>query len=105
MTNFTYLPGDTFQLVVTWASDGTPIDLTDYTASFKVAIPGEDDFEITEGDGITITAVDGQVAVDIDSETTAEWDGDLHYRLRVTSPTGVVTTLVFGSLAVQDAIA
>lgn len=104
MHSFVYLPGDDFQLMVTWAYDHTPINLTGYTASFKVDLI-TNELELTIGNGLTVNEAEGQIAVHIDHETTADWDSNFDFRLRVTSPQDIITTLLYGNLVVQHVIA
>jgi hypothetical protein len=103
VTDFRYLPGDDLPLDVTWTSAGIPIDLTGYTASFRVDLLTEI-LELTIGDGITVTPAEGLINVHIDNTETAEWSGDYGYRLQMTSPGGIKTSLIWGRLVKQHAI-
>lgn len=104
MANLSFVPGDDFELTVTWTDpDANPINLTGYTASFKVELPG-DDLELTLGDGITVDALAGELTIHIGHTETAEWDTDYGYRLRVTSAEDIVTTLMAGQLVMRYVI-
>ncbi len=102
--NFTYLPGDNFELSVSWTYAGAPIDISDYTASFRIQTP-EDVIELTIGEGITVDTETATWVITIGYELTTDWDSILDYRFQVTAPSGAPTTIIFGKLVLIHAIA
>ena len=105
-TDLCWYRGDTQTIVVTYTdSAGGPVDITGYTAKSQIrAKPGDTDpalVEITEQDSITLDGPAGQLTLvfssqntgpDLDAQRKASWD------LQITSPGGVVTTLVYGNI-------
>lgn len=82
---------------------GAPINTTGYTATLE-AIVGPTTLSLSVGSGIIMSGVDGRFTVTLTpSQTQSLKDaGNLgKYRLRVTSPTGVKTTLAQGALVCQ----
>jgi hypothetical protein len=70
-----YKVGSTWVFVLTRKDpDGVPIDLTGLTvrATFREgSVTGTEIVTLTEGDGITVVAADGQVTMTIDAEISA----------------------------------
>jgi hypothetical protein len=96
--------GSTFQLRVTWKdSNGTPINLTGYTARMKVkpTYGGVATFSLTSpSGGLVLGGAAGTIDVTISATDTATNIGDTEstamYDLEVESSGGVVTRLVQG---------
>ena len=100
--------GADWYLTVTYENpDGTPIDITDYTAALQLrSLPNSPIYVLslaTGGDGITIDGEAGQVNIHATAEQTGAIDeGNYFYDLEITTPnTGVVTRLVQGQTVVS----
>lgn len=102
MTSLRVIRGDDFIKRFTWRSDGTPINMTGYTIEFIVTANGVDTTYTTTPQ-VTLTGASGRVDILIEDAVTATWRGDGRYKLRVTSPTDIVTTLAAGMLRVVAA--
>jgi hypothetical protein len=88
--------------------DGSPINLTGYTAASQLrSLPNSPSAVLTlttENDGITITAGTGVVALHATAEQTGAIDeGDYVYDVEIYSPANppVVTRLVQGQITVS----
>lgn len=86
--------------------NGTPINLTGYTAALQIrSLPSDPTavLSLTTGSGITITAVTGLVAIHATAaQTRAIDEGVYYYDLEITAPgTGVVTRLIQGQADVS----
>lgn len=92
MTSLHAIRGDDFVKRFTWKSDGTPINMTGYTMEFIVTINGVA-VTYTTTPQIILTPLSGQMDVLIEDAVTALWGTSGTCRLRVTSPTDIVTTL------------
>lgn len=95
--------GATFSIVVTWKDpNGTPIDLTGYSARMKLkdTYGGNTLVSLTDSDGITLGGSAGTVTVTISDSQTAAIGGTDHtkgvYDLEVESAGGVTTRLLEG---------
>lgn len=96
--------GATFQFRVTWKNpEGTPIDLTGYTARMKVKnqFGGTTIFSLSSpAAGITLGGAAGTVDITISATDTATAIGDVDstalYDLELQSSSGVVTRVVQG---------
>ncbi|MBN8248335.1 MAG: hypothetical protein J0L84_12950 [Verrucomicrobia bacterium] len=94
--------GDTLQFDALWSQEnGDPVDLTGYTAKMQVRPQTADGAPIldlsTGGNGITLGGAAGTIAVTASAATTRTLTpGEYVYDLELTSPTGVVTTIVAG---------
>lgn len=82
---------------------GAPINTTGFTATF-VAVVDATTISLSVGSGIVMSGVDGRFTVTLTPTQTQSLKdaGNLgKYRLRVTSPTGVKTTLAQGAMICQ----
>lgn len=83
-----------------YAISGTPVDVTNYTATFELRDqPGKTDdalLSLTEGSGIVVGTTDGLFTITITDAQTTFGDREMHYDLVVTSPTGVDTRILRG---------
>lgn len=108
--NFTIEQGTSFTKDIVWKdSNGTPIDVTGYTARMQVrasvAAP-EVLLELTtEDDNIVMGTTDGKITLVLtDVETAAlVWVSGV-YDLEVESTTGVVTRLLKGTITVDPEV-
>ena len=86
---------------------GTPVNITDYTAEMQVRSYPNDTTVVldltTENGGITITGAEGLVELHATAEQTRAIDeGSYYYDLEITAPiTGVITRLVQGQAVVS----
>jgi hypothetical protein len=110
--NITVDQGATFSLVVTWKNpNGTPIDLTGYTARMqaraKYDSPNPPLFSLTStpAAGLVLGGVAGTVTITIDAATTAGLvPGQYVYDLEVVSSGGIVTRLIEGRCIVSPEV-
>jgi hypothetical protein len=77
------------------------IDLTGYTARLQVRTLPHEEGELlatlTEGDGLTVTPLEGRIAIDIDETASVDIPaGAWWYDLRLVPPTGHPQYLVAG---------
>lgn len=104
--NFTARTGDTWQAVFKWKQeDRTPFDLTGYTARMMVRKSWEattvNASISTASGGIDIVPLEGKVTMTIGPAVTATLTASPYvYDLELTSPTGVVTTVLSGKFTV-----
>jgi hypothetical protein len=85
---------------------GTPVNITNYTAALQLRSLPTDATAVlslaTGGNGITITGATGLVAIRATAtQTRAIDEGIYYYDLEITSPAGVVTSLVQGQAYVS----
>lgn len=100
--------GATWYLTVTYENpDGTPINITNYTAALQLrSLPSDPTavLSLTTGAGITITGATGTVAITASAtQTRAIDEGNYYYDLEISSPASpsVVTRLVQGQVVVS----
>ena len=98
--------GADWYLTVTYENpNGTPINITSYTAALQVrSLPSDPTtvLSLSTGSGITITGATGTVEVHATAtQTRAIDEGTYYYDLEITAPTGVVTRLVQGQVVVS----
>lgn len=94
--------GATFSLSLTWNSDGSPVDLTGYSAAMKIVNGQETIASLTDGDGITLGTTDGTIAITISSDdTTAYTSQTANYDLLLTSSGGTVYPLIAGVCTIR----
>lgn len=74
---------------------GSPVDLTDYTANLEVTRAG-----VLTLHAATINEAEGKITVEIDDAVTATWASDATFKLRLTSPDDVLTTILVGDIEV-----
>lgn len=89
--------------------DGTPVNLTGYTAALQLrSLPTDATavLSLATGSGITITAITGLVAIHATATQTRSIDeGIYYYDLEITSPgTSVVTRLIQGQVEVSPEV-
>ena len=90
-------------------SNGTPIDLTDYSYRMDVRVGLKDSellFTLTEGDGIDASGeATGTILVTINNMRTGLLQNLVYrYDLEITSPGGVVTRLIEGSVTAKPEV-
>lgn len=97
--------GTTLTRIVTWVdADGNAVDLTGYTATFKIwasrqvaAAAGATLLSLSNGSGLTLGGTAGTVQIDITAAQTAALSFlTAYYALKVTSGSAVVTRLLEG---------
>ena len=98
--------GADWYLTVTYENpNGTPINITSYTAALQIrSLPSDPTtvLSLSTGSGITITGATGTVAVHATAtQTRAIDEGTYYYDLEITAPSGVVTRLVQGQVVVS----
>lgn len=92
--------GDDWSRLWRWKNDdGTAIDVTGYTGTFELF---DGQFSIHSGSLTVSDAVNGEFSYLIDDAATATFcPGEYWYRARVTSPGGVVTTIIRKRVIIQ----
>jgi hypothetical protein len=100
--------GSTFQVIFAWKDAASEaIDMTGYSARMQLRMDlgqANPDLSLATGSGITITAADGEILVEIEPATTETMTGSYFYDLEVESPTGVVTRLCQGTVTVSSEV-
>lgn len=84
--------------------DGSLADLVGATLTYAVAKNPRSEVLLTKtnSDGISVTG-NGTMQIQFDPEDTEDIDGDDYYHeLRSVSPAGAKTTLMFGTLTIND---
>ena len=85
--------------------DGTPVNITSYTAALQMRtspLAKTTVLSLTTGNGIIITGNQGRIDVHATNvQTTAITNGKYSYDLEITSPQGIVTRLVQGTIEVS----
>jgi hypothetical protein len=88
--------------------DGTPVNLTGYTAALQLRSLPTDPVSVlslSTGSGITITGATGLVAIRATAtQTRAIDEGIYYYDLEITSASGVVTRLIQGQADVSPEV-
>ena len=107
--NVTIDQGADWYLDVTYDNpNGTPVNLTSYTAALQLRSLPESAtavLSLSTGSGITITGATGLVAISATAtQTRAIDEGTYYYDLEITSPAGVVTRLVQGQAVVTPEV-
>lgn len=99
--------GTTFTKTLTWSKDGSPVDLTSYTAAMQVRSTYSSSsavVSLTDGHGITLGGDAGTIQITIDNATTAGLTaGDYVYDLELTSGS-TVTRLLEGQFIVTPEV-
>lgn len=91
--------GDTWRTTLVYQVGGEPVDLSGYTAVLAVTDGSGEVFALsTETDGGLTLGADGSIAIEYQLADTPKGKYDL--RLTITSPGGIVKTLVITELAV-----
>lgn len=104
--NITANQGETFNFSFTISTDGTPWDLTGYTARMQVRTTVEATtklLDLTSGDGdITLGGSAGTVAITVSATDMAALIAGRHvYDIEVVSGGGVVTRILEGKFSVK----
>ena len=104
--DFTIEQGATFNLLLTWKIDGTPVNLTNWTARLQARVDVEDTETIlsltTSNGGITLGGALGTISLDQTATQTALLPaGSYVYDLELISGVGAVTRLVQGELDIS----
>ena len=107
--NVTIDQGADWYLDVTYDNpNGTPVNLTSYTAALQLRSLPESAtavLSLATGSGITITGATGLIAITATAtQTRAIDEGTYYYDLEITSPAGVVTRLVQGQAVVTPEV-
>lgn len=100
--------GATFSRTLTWKQDGSPVNITGYTAALQVRRKHSTPdvaVSLTSGSGITLGGAAGTITFTITAATTAALgDGFYRYDLELTSGSGQVTRLIEGSFRVTPEV-
>jgi len=107
--NFTIEQGATFNLLLTWEIDGTPVNITNWTARLAARVDVEDSEVIlsltTTNGGITLGGAAGTISLNQTATQTALLPaGTYVYDLELISAVGAVTRLVQGELNVSPEV-
>lgn len=107
--NFKVVQGDTFTIQVTYTNpNGTPINLTNYTARMDVRNEPAGKVlcaSITNSSGITINGASGIITATFSPSQTRKFSTpSAAYQLQITSPGGQSTTILKGYLSVSPAV-
>ena len=89
--------------------DGTPINLTGYTAAmqFRLNISSTTAaISLTSSSGIVITGATGNLAIHATAAQTGALDDSTRYNydLEITSPSGIITRLIQGIASVSSQV-
>jgi hypothetical protein len=106
--NITCPQGATFDRTFTINVDGTPMNLTGYTAAMQVRETYDSStptISLTNGSGITLGGTAGTIAVLISSTASAAiTDGFYSYDLEITSGGGVKDRILQGKFVVTPEV-
>lgn len=107
--NFLLLKGATFRLPILWEeTEGTPKDLTGYTARMDIRTQIEDEDRVLRIDstsGITITPEEGKVELYISPAQTTEFPGTtLYYDLELVDDSGDVDRILQGIITLSPEV-
>jgi hypothetical protein len=107
--NFTIEQGATFNLLLTWEIDGTPVNITNWTARLAARVDVEDSEVIlsltTSNGGITLGGAAGTISLNQTATQTALLPaGTYVYDLELISAVGAVTRLVQGELNISPEV-
>lgn len=100
--------GATFEYILTWTNpDGTPIDLTGYTARMQIRRRTTSqqlvDTLTTENGKITLGGAEGTITLNLSATETAALPAAQHqYDLELVSSGGEVTRLLMGYFVVRQ---
>ena len=100
MATLSAIRGDDYQVRFTWKSGATPINITGYTVVFSLTI-NKVTVDYDDVPEVTVTPLDGQIDIFIEDSVTEDWGASGNYRLVVTSPTDLKTTLAHGQFRVR----
>ena len=103
--------GDSYMVTITYQdSSKQPIDLTGYTARLQIrAKVSSTEFalELTEASGLTLGGPAGTIDIALTPTQTETDLAELKagvYDLELTSPAGIVTTIIGGSVTLADQV-
>ena len=100
--NLTMYQGASWDYTLTWTTNGTAVNLTNYTARMQVRETYKTNTAIlsfTSGTGITLGGTAGTILLEANPTTTAGVpSGQYVYDLELVSPAGAVTRLVEGTI-------
>jgi hypothetical protein len=101
--------GATFRKSMVWKINGSPVNLTGYTARLQARANQSYDpmlsLTSSAGGGITLSAVDGRITIMISADLTSGLHAGKHkYDLELVSAGGDVTRLVKGMFIVSEGI-
>lgn len=101
--------GATFTTQLTWKTDTTPVDLTNYTARMQVRSSWSSDTKIadltTANGGITLGGTAGTILITITATATAAMPaGVAVYDLELVAGSGTVTRLVQGNFTITPEV-
>jgi hypothetical protein len=107
--NFTIEQGATFNLLLTWEIDGTPVNITNWTARLAARVDVEDTEVIlsltTSNGGITLGGAAGTISLNQTATQTALLPaGTYVYDLELISAAAAVTRLVQGELNISPEV-
>ena len=107
--DFTIEQGATFNLLLTWKIDGTPVNITNWTARLAARVDGEDTEVIlsltTSNGGLTLGGAAGTISLNQTATQTALLPGGTYvYDLELISAVGAVTRLVQGELNISPEV-
>jgi len=107
--DFTIEQGATFNLLLTWKIDGTPVNITNWTARLAARVDVEDTEVIlsltTSNGGITLGGAAGTISLNQTATQTALLPaGTYVYDLELISAVGAVTRLVQGELNISPEV-
>jgi hypothetical protein len=106
--NVTMYQGATFDLNLTWKVNGTPINLTSYSARMQVRSTFDASataLTFTSGSGITLGGTAGTILIEASAATTAGVAiGQYVYDLEMVSAGSAVTRLIQGTFIVDPEV-
>ena len=91
----------------TWKIDGTPVDLTGYTAKMQIrrTTNAEPILQLTESDGITLGGNAGTIRIKRSPAQTALLIAGLHvWDLELIPASGDAVTLLEGAAAIEEQV-
>lgn len=107
----TVYKGRTWKISVQWTLDGSPVNLTNYIVQSDIKLSTAHPSQpalltLASGSGITITnAASGQFTMSISKTQSAALPiGDLYFDVAALSPAGEASTVLKGTLDVQDTV-
>lgn len=102
--DFSIDQGSTVVVPIVWKdSDGSPIDLTGYTArmQLKTSYSASPALSLTSTSGISLTTTTGEITITMTATQTASLSAVTYlYDLELVSSAGVVTKLIKGQIQV-----